>query len=246
MYPTLFDNVVTKSEYLPVYSDGKISLERKSRCFAQCMAAYRRLALWGGGSHSYMGRFIMHYCICLAHCRDYRLDNGQEKVTCWYKKQSCPVSDRQILDEATHTRFWGQAVRLSLISIFIIAKQKYSSSRFYFYNLQSFEVMASAFFCADAHRRGFRVLRFSMFLNVFMFSGVWCVCFFIIFIFKLLFFCIYFKKSYTLCTLYWLSEKMVHPKVHKDAQGCTFIHQSHQVLFRAGHNNIPDGLAFSE
>ena len=45
MYPTLFDNVVTKSKYLSVCSCGKISPERKSRCFAQRMTAYRRLAL---------------------------------------------------------------------------------------------------------------------------------------------------------------------------------------------------------
>ena len=115
----------------------------------------------------------MHYRICLAHCRDYRLDNGHEKVTCWYKKQSCPVSDRQILAEATHTRFWGQAVRLSLFSIFIIAKWIYSSSRFYFYNLQSFRGKGCTFFCADAPWRGFRVLRFSMFLNVFRFLYFW-------------------------------------------------------------------------
>ncbi len=41
---TLFDNAATKSKYLPVCSCGKISLERRSRCFAQRMTAYRRLA----------------------------------------------------------------------------------------------------------------------------------------------------------------------------------------------------------
>ena len=34
----------------------------------------------GGDNHSYMGRIVMRNRICIAHCRDYRLDDEQEKV----------------------------------------------------------------------------------------------------------------------------------------------------------------------